>query len=85
MFELAVGLDLLRLDGELFYWRQDQCEVDYGFKRGSKVIAIEVKSGRKKSAHGLVKFRSLFSTAASVVITPDNYPEFTLDPWQYLR
>ena len=84
LFELAVGLDLLRLDGQLFYWRQDQAEVDYVYKKGTKIIAIEVKSGRKKSPHGLVKFRNLFSAAKVCVITPDNYDEFTENPAGFL-
>ncbi|MCX6107055.1 MAG: ATP-binding protein [Proteobacteria bacterium] len=84
LFELSVGLDLIRLDGQLYYWRQDQIEVDYVYKHGSKIYAIEVKSGRRKSPHGLVKFRALFSNANCLVITPDNYPDFAKNPAEYL-
>ena len=84
LFELAVGLDLLRLDGQLHYWRHDQAEVDYVYKRGSKIHAIEVKSGRKKSPHGLAQFRKMFGAAHCHVISPETYSEFARNPVQYL-
>jgi hypothetical protein len=47
--ENAVGAALFRLaeqnGGGLFYWRERDLEVDYVFKTGRKVIALEVKSG----------------------------------------
>ncbi|MEI8027023.1 MAG: AAA family ATPase [Pseudomonadota bacterium] len=84
LFELIVGCDLLRLPGELFYWRSDQWEVDYVYKVGRSVTAIEVKSGRRKSPHGLIKFKTLFESAAVVMITPENYLEFTSNPGAYI-
>jgi predicted AAA+ superfamily ATPase len=84
LFELAVGCDLLRLPGELFYWRADQLEVDYVLKQGSRITAFEVKSGRKKSPHGLIKFKEVFNRAHCVIITPENYAEFVGDPMKFL-
>lgn len=84
LFELIVGCDLLRLPGELFYWRSDQWEVDYVYKVGRSVTAIEVKSGRRKSPHGLIKFKALFESAAVLMITPENYLEFTSNPGAYI-
>jgi len=83
LFELSVGCDLLRLPGELFYWRMDQIEVDYVFKHGSNITAIEVKSGRKKSPHGLIRFKELFPNTRCVIITPENYLEFANDPMKF--
>lgn len=52
--ESAVGTHLA--DGhaegrfELFYWRERDKEVDFVVKRGNKLTAIEVKSGRTRNA-----------------------------------
>lgn len=85
LFELIVGLDLLRLPGQLYYWRSDQAEVDYVYKRGSTLVAIEVKSGRKRSPHGLAKFRAQFPDARAVLVGQDDYVAFSRDPDAYLR
>ncbi|MCX5782953.1 MAG: ATP-binding protein, partial [Elusimicrobia bacterium] len=49
LVENAVGAALAVLaeqtGGELFYWRERDYEVDYVFKLGPKLLAIEVKSG----------------------------------------
>jgi predicted AAA+ superfamily ATPase len=47
ILELIVGMDLMRLSGDLFYWRQDHDEVDYVYRKGNELFAVEVKSGRK--------------------------------------
>lgn len=85
IFELAVGLDLLRVPGDLFYWRQDQIEVDYVLRRGRVLVAIEVKSGRKKSPHGLIKFKEHFPHAQLVMVTPEKYQEFSANPWAFIQ
>ena len=85
IFELVVGLDLLRLPGQLYYWRSDQAEVDYVYKRGSTLVAIEVKSGRKRSPHGLSKFSAQFPDARTKLVGRDDYAEFARDPEAYLR
>lgn len=50
--ESAVGAHLLhaaaRGDCELFYWRDGAREVDFVLRAGSRVVAIEVKSGRRR-------------------------------------
>ena len=79
LFELAVGLDLARLPGELSYWRVDNDEVDYVYRHGSKIIAIEVKSGRRRSPHGLIAFKRAFPSAQTVTISPDQYDSFCSD------
>lgn len=79
LFELAVGLDLLRLPGNLFYWRLDQNEVDYVYSDGHQLVAIEVKSGRRRSPHGLATFKKAFPAAHCVLISPENYSDFVAD------
>jgi predicted AAA+ superfamily ATPase len=85
LFELTVGLDLLRLPGELFYWRVDQVEVDYVYKQGKTITAIEVKSGRKKSQHGLSKFKEAFKSSRGLIVTPENYQEFANGPEAFIN
>lgn len=84
IFELVVGLDLLRLQGDLYYWREGNDEVDYVYKEGKRLIAIEVKSGRKKSLHGLTKFCSKFKESQRSIITPENYSLFSINPLNFI-
>ena len=46
VFELAVGARLLQLPGELYYWRENNLEVDFVFRSRKALYAIEVKSGQ---------------------------------------
>lgn len=84
-FELLVGAQLVRTGLDLYYWREGQFEVDFILKRGKKLWAIEVKSGRKKSAKGLSAFTKQYPRAQTVLITPENYFEFELNPMQFLE
>lgn len=72
-FELAVGMALLRLPGKLTYFRQGNAEVDYIYQYGKKLTAIEVKSGRKKSAKGLMQFKKSYRNAKLLIISPENF------------
>lgn len=56
VFEAAVGAALARAEGELFYWREGNFEVDFVLKLDGKLFAIEVKSGRKRRNRGMEKF-----------------------------
>jgi predicted AAA+ superfamily ATPase len=73
IFEAVVGMALARLNYELFYWREGKFEVDYVLKKGKKIIAIEVKSGRRKNSRGLEEFVKKFPEARTIFITPENY------------
>lgn len=85
VFELLVGAQLNRTDQSLYYWREGSDEVDYVLKEGRRIYAIEVKSGRKKSSKGLLKFKEKFKNSKSVTITTENYFEFEKDPLGFLR
>ena len=74
-FEILVGAELVRLPGELCYWRSGKFEVDYIYSFGKKVFAIEVKSGRKKKLQGLSKFMEQFPKTEPLIITPENFRE----------
>ncbi|MBV5339516.1 MAG: ATP-binding protein [Deltaproteobacteria bacterium] len=83
VFELAVGAQLLQLPGELFYWREKNAEVDFIYRYQGKLFAIEVKSGRKKTAKGLDVFMKQFPDACPVILTTDNFPLFSEDPKKF--
>lgn len=85
VFELIVGIQLVRLDESLYYWREGGDEVDFVLKKGRTVFGIEVKSGRKKSSKGLEKFKEKFPHAKLIMITFDNYKEFESNPLGFLE
>ena len=84
IFETAVGAQLQQLAGKLYYWREKNLEVDFVYKYRGTVYAIEVKSGRRKSSKGLDAFMERFPSAKPVIITPNNFPEFSESPHNYL-
>lgn len=84
-FELAVGAELVQQPGQLFYWRERQDEVDFVYEYRDQLFAIEVKSGRKKSAKGLSAFCAQAPRALRVIITPDNFARFSGDPRAFLQ
>ena len=84
VFELAVGAELTQLPGELSYWREKQAEVDFIYKYQNRLYAIEVKSGRKKSSKGLGVFQAKFPQARGIILTPENFPEFSESPSRFL-
>jgi predicted AAA+ superfamily ATPase len=84
VFELAMGAELLQLPGEVFYWREKLAEVDFVYQYQGRLNAIEVKSGRKKSAKGLDSFLEKFPTSTRTIITPENFPQFSENPRNFL-
>lgn len=84
VFELAVGAQLLQLPGELFYWREKNAEVDFVYQYQGQVYAIEVKSGRRKSAIGLETFMKHFPDACPIILTMDDFSAFSEDPKKFL-
>jgi predicted AAA+ superfamily ATPase len=85
VFELIVGAQLVRTEEKLYYWREGNDEVDFVLKKGRKLFAIEVKSGRKKSEKGLLKFKEKYPEAKLVIITMENYLLFERDPMGFLE
>jgi predicted AAA+ superfamily ATPase len=84
VFEAIVGAQLARTGEELFYWRDGKHEVDFVLRRGKKVWAIEVKSGRRRIGSGLAAFTDRFPGAKTAIITIDDYDRFEADPIAYL-
>jgi predicted AAA+ superfamily ATPase len=65
MVESAVGAHLcghaLAGECEVFYWREVNKEVDFLLRKGDKLVAVEVKSGRRRdSLSGMAAFEKAF-------------------------
>ena len=84
-FELAVGCELLQLPGQLYYWRERNDEVDFVYRHRNRVYAIEVKSGRKRSAKGLGVFCRKVPEALPIIVTPENFEQFSQDAQDFLQ
>lgn len=72
--EAAVGAYLanqcfIEKRGELFYWRDGQEEVDFVVESGSHLLAIEVKSSRRRAYHsGSAVFKQKFPHATLLLV-----------------
>lgn len=76
LFESYIGSELTKKDGDIYYWREgEKHEVDYIYRNGKNIFAIEVKSGRKKNPSGLIAFQKLQPQAKSIFITPENFEQ----------
>ena len=76
--ESAVGAYLLsqadEYDFRLFYWRENDDEVDFVVEDSGHCIAIEVKSGRRGTNQGLKTFNDKFHPRHSFVVGTDGIP-----------
>lgn len=90
--ESCVGAHLMNnqsLDGyKTYYWRDHDDEVDFVLVfRDRRVMALEVKSGRRRTNNGLRRFRDLFKPDKAFVIGKDDFPLelfLTISPKQLL-
>ena len=76
--ESAVGAHLLNTattDIRLYYWRDGQFEVDFVLQRGARIVAIEVKSGAKRTAlQGMDEFERRCHPVRSLVAGEGGIP-----------
>ncbi|MDR2088565.1 MAG: ATP-binding protein [Clostridiales Family XIII bacterium] len=76
LVESAVGAYLLargKEEGfEVYWWRERDKEVDFVIKRGGKLTAIEVKSGRVKGVGGSLEFKKLYPETLSLIVGTAN-------------
>jgi uncharacterized protein len=68
IFETAIGGVLAHSNGDLYYWREGNFEVDYVLKIEDKLFAIEVKSGRKRHSKGMEKFLTKYPECIPLTI-----------------
>jgi predicted AAA+ superfamily ATPase len=76
LVESAVGAHLANAaavgECELFYWRDRGQEVDFVVRSGSRLTAIEVKSGRAPQAHpGTKAFAGAFKVRRTLLVGDD--------------
>jgi len=73
--ESTVGAHLLNqadeYDYKLYYWRDNDDEVDFVIDSGEQLTSIEVKSGRRHANKGLKKFDNKFKPQHSFVVGTD--------------
>jgi len=76
LIESAVGAYLLAKSKhdsfDVFWWRDDNNEVDFVIRKGHMVTAIEVKSGRIKNINGLIEFTRKFPDSRPLIIGDSN-------------
>lgn len=72
MVESAVGAYLVSqaqiADYKVYYWRENNDEVDFVLTRRDRKIAIEVKSGRRTVNAGLPKFKTLYNPYHAITV-----------------
>jgi predicted AAA+ superfamily ATPase len=76
LVESAIGAHLAnaaqRGDIELFYWRAGNHEVDFIVRKGRRLVAIEVKSGRRRDQlPGMAAFADAFRPNRSLLVGGD--------------
>jgi predicted AAA+ superfamily ATPase len=87
MVETAVGSHLVNSGAEdgvgVTYWRERDRETDFVLEHRSKILAIEVTSGRRKDAlPGLATFRQRYESASTLLVGGQGVPleEFLTRP-----
>jgi predicted AAA+ superfamily ATPase len=87
LVESAIGAALMNgLRGEnieLFYWSSRNREVDFVLSRGKSLVALEVKSGRRKvTLPGIEAFSTEFPVTKKLLVGAQGIPveEFLLTP-----
>ncbi len=84
LVESAVGAHLFNTAMQdaisLYYWRNNNQEVDFILARGPKIVAFEVKSGaRRMNISGLEEFKKRFNPLRSVLVGEGGIPI-----WEFL-
>lgn len=89
--ESAVGTHLINaafeMNGQVYYWRDGDYEVDFILTRGDRVVALEVKSGKQKNVlSGMNRFVQHFKPHRSLVVGRQGMPlnEFFATPVEAL-
>jgi predicted AAA+ superfamily ATPase len=85
--ETAMGAHLinesLSSNIEIFYWREGQYEVDFVLRKGKTLIALEVKSGRRRETlPGMEMFKKKFKPSKMLLVGSGGMPidEFLKTP-----
>lgn len=78
LVESAIGAHLCNSglrDVKVYYWRESPHEVDFVLQYGQRILAVEVKSGRRKrSVSGLAVFKERFPSASTMTVGTGGIP-----------
>lgn len=78
IFESAVGCFLINETFKrrmaLYYWRENNQEVDFVLQYKGKIVAIEVKSNEEKNTAGLHVFEQKFHPVHSIIVGQSGLP-----------
>jgi predicted AAA+ superfamily ATPase len=78
IIESAVGAHLFNGANagnyQVYYWREGNREVDFVLQKGSRLIAIEVKSGLTNKIPGIQSFSEAYPQARLILIGPQGIP-----------
>ena len=92
IFESAIGAHLLtyafKERYEVFYWRENNAEVDFVIKKKNSVAAIEVKSNNRTTNVGLQEFVKKFNPKTSLVVGSGGLPVeefFSINPVELIK
>lgn len=86
MFEITVGLELMRTVDRLYHWHEGSAQVDYVVRHGNLVYAVNVKgTGDHLKAKGMKLFLKKFPKAKPVIISEQLFESFSRDPLEYLK
>ena len=86
VFENAIGAHLCKGLADVSYWRDGNAEVDFVVVIDKQIIAIEVKSGRRKGSLGLSEFKARFPNSRTILMDLELGEKFLLatDPRKLL-
>ncbi|MBR2266067.1 MAG: DUF4143 domain-containing protein, partial [Paludibacteraceae bacterium] len=59
---------------QVYYWRENNAEVDFILQRGLSVVAIEVKSNNARTNAGLHLFSSKYKPLQAFVVGNEGMP-----------
>lgn len=72
LVESAIGSHLINNSiterYKVFYWRERNEEVDFVIQRNNKIVALEVKSGRRGESKGISTFSGLYHPHKSLIV-----------------
>lgn len=85
VFEAAVGAKLIQTFADVYYWRDGDFEIDYVIELNASPIAIEVKTGKKKSSKSITEFQKRFPKSKIVIINFENFIKFDLNPEAFIK
>ena len=77
LVESAVGAHILNTAPSgvrAYYWRQRQLEVDFVLRRGPRMVAIEVKSGRQRRLTGMDAFSRKYKPHRAMLVGEGGTP-----------